>query len=296
MTRWDMSKSQARAIIPSTVSSLNMRSHLSGDDGPQTPEFLFSVRTAKGLDDLIMRFLRISITLHPILQPISSLPMWCYCSKLDFQFACCVSIGSPGAPDFFAPHLNLLNQDSEVLASAQLPAFEISRRSVQLKFFMNHKDVILRTNDGKLSCSINFSAAVSGTERENVKKLVEPSLHFRVTSCTSLMTTTAIADDSDTEANGWHEEAKTNGWLSEPESKEMWERIALSNGWLRPAQVESNSRAITELESIYLSGEPPLFVGRTDYALAKWTILNQAPTVRKISEVTEVFSAEPAWK
>jgi hypothetical protein len=126
--------------------------------------------------------------------------------------------------------LDLMTKEGQPIGSARLKPFSLKNSHPAPLFLANHQDFVLQNAQRKASGVVNFTAALSGADRRNARKLVEPSLPFVELSMSALQRAPppSAADD------GWALEATLSGWVSEVEARGIWERIARAHGWRPP--------------------------------------------------------------
>jgi hypothetical protein len=167
--------------------------------------------------------------------------------------------------------LELLTKEGELIGLADLKPFSLLNPHPAPLFFANHQDVALRDSQQKPCGLVNFTAAVSGTDKRNPRKLIEPSLQFMETSMSSLQIGQA---PESSELDEWAVEAKLNGWVSERDARAIWEGIARAHGWRPPGR--PNMAIETEVIGEY-SPEQPRADDGFEKAIFHEVVFEQAP-------------------
>jgi hypothetical protein len=173
----------------------------------------------------------VRVTLHKDLLPVSSLPVWCYGSQIDFRFACSLLLNSVLDPPDLTIEIDILNAESKPVASAVLPSFSLDSPPPNVTYFVNHKDLKL-LNPRKRACGvITFTAAIATSDAGDPKQQIEPTIRFLDTSLSALEKEPRPVT---IEPEPWELEASKNGWMSEQAARAVWEKIAFGKGWKPP--------------------------------------------------------------
>ena len=285
---------------------------------------LFSIRSAKDLDGMSLRFLTASIKLNPTFAPISSIPVWCYNNQVDFQFACAVALGARVPDDAFSIEICVLTGDNRPFASCRIPTISLKPPSVKpLRMFYDHKQFPLKDDRGRPCGSIVVSVGLALAGGDDPKREFEPGLKFIDIALGSLVSDLREEE----ERPQWEAEAEANGWVSPDAARRVWEQIARKNGWKPPGArrmvlqtrvIDEFRPAVDDGDMITFSsdGEPEEpahavcdvkcepepdrsvedfieFALRLKYSIDTRVVFQQKPIMHQMSPKFEVFRVTP---
>ena len=293
---------------------------------PMPRRLLFSLRAAKDLTGVSLRFLTASVKLNPNFAPISSVPVWCYNNQVDFQFACSVSLGARVPDDAFSIEICILTGDNHVFASCRVPTISLKQPSLKpLRLFYDHKQFPLKDERGRQSGSVVVSVGLASPGRDEAKREFEPGLKFMDIAITSLVSDLRPEEE---EREEWETEAENNGWVSPDDARHIWEQIARKNGWRPPPRKRfsrSPKRVIYEIKPtvddadmitfssdgeadepppqlVELKREPELdrsvedfidFALRLKYSIDSREVFDRKPLMHEMSPKFDVFGIPP---
>ena len=303
---------------------------------PKFTHFFFVLKSAKQLHQLTSKFLTATIKLHPNLLPLSSVPVLCHHSQVDFNYAFSIDLSGSNvadSPELFSPKITISTTNfdkKQSVATAVVPLTKSKAAHVNgryLMFLCNHQDVPLKLlSSPKIGGYINVTCAFGSLDH---RRAVDQTVDFFETSIKQLQQSTP-----DAKSDTWKLDATENGWVPPEKAAEIWQRIAREHGWKPPVNKSnlsmhsesievSNSDMQDNIDLISFSSEVPdlkeiesdnddesvvsekftdkveqfvNFALAAKYSISSENVFDQQPKKHDFSQQFTVFEMEPEWQ
>lgn len=209
----------------------------------------FIIREIKQFTKFNSHMISATVSIHPDLATISTLPLLCRHNQVDFQFAFSINLSESDfseKPEILTPKISIFSNDSDCkhkIATATISQTKSKPSFVNgqpILYLSNHQDIPLKLiSSPKIGGFINVTFAFASIQHQ---QSIEPSIEFIETLWSKLQI-----------ENSWENEAIENSWVPPEKASEIWQKIAREHGWKSPDQTNIQLQIIKETEETKLN-------------------------------------------